>query len=376
MRNALFACLVLTQTFAFAESSDIYEMRKQDFIKAEEKNRSVLSDLYRAQQTLKKINGDKNKLVQRKEKVRAGIDSLNPVLTSAEQKILNQKIEIQKRLQYIVKFQDMSLLKIVFSSQSPSELDRNLRILRSLTERDYTLLKTYFKNVAILKNKKDELLKKQHSFAELEKQIAETEKRLKTTAQNKNKMLAKIDRQKSSLLSRLQQIREKKLKNVDKFDLTDQKREQFLSTLLEPLFFERKGSIESPANGQFIQKFGYFSHPTFKTKIRHKGLFIGTDTFSEIKSIARGRVVYLNKDRTSGNTIILDHSDHYYSVYSYIDEPLVKEGDPIEEGQLLAKGVRPHPFFGEGLYFELRHFSEPVDPIAWLQPGPSVRSMK
>src|SRR5690606_24587610 len=155
------------------------------------------------------------------------------------------------------------------------------------------------------------------------------------------------------LLSRLQEIRQKKIVDIKNFDLNDKKREQFLSTLLEPLFFEKKGSLTAPMNGHFIQKYGYFSHPIFKTQIRHKGVFIGASTLADVKSIAKGKVVYLEKAKTSGYTIIVDHSDHYYSVYSYVENPSVKVGTEVEEGQLVAKGVRKHPFFGEGLYFEL-----------------------
>ncbi len=357
---------------------DLYEKRKQDYIQIEEQNRSILGDLYRTQQSIKRINSDKNRLVQQKENVRSNIAKLNPVLVLAEQKISDQKIEIQKRLHYIVKFQDMSLFKIVFSSQSPSELDRNLRILRNLTDRDYTLLKTYFKNTAALKQKKEELLEKQASLTELEKQIVVAETRLNKVTANKNKMLVRIAKQKNNLIGRLRQIRQKKLEDVSSFDLNDQKREEFLSTLLEPLFFERKGSLQAPVEGYPIQSFGYFSHPVYKTKIRHKGVFLGTSTLAEIKSIAKGKVVHMEEARSSGHTIIVDHSDHYYSVYSYIESPMVKVGDDVHEGQVFATGVRQHPFFGEGLYFELRHFSEPVDPMKWIRTSTNtaMRSVK
>src|SRR5690606_8683854 len=86
----------------------------------------------------------------------------------------------------------------------------------------------------------------------------------------------------------------------------------------------------------------------------------------EAKAVAKGKVVYIDRSRESGNTIIIDHGDHYYSVYSYVDDPAVKLDEEVQEGQVLAKSVHNHPFFGEGLYFEMRHFSEPIDPAKWL----------
>lgn len=338
-----------------------YEKGRQDFIEKEEQNRNVLSEIYLAQQNIKKINAEKNRLIMKRESTEKHIEKLNPLVLSAEEKILSQKIEIQKRLLYIVKFQDLSVLKVVFSSQTPSEMDRNLRILKVLTDRDYALLKTYFKNVRTLKTKQEELLAKQKSLLTLEKEILHKEALLKTNSEKKNKMLADIDSQKLKLLSKLKDIRSKKYQSKD-----DIKKEEFLATVFEPLFFEKKGKLLPPVEGQVVQKYGYFSHPKYNTQIRHKGLFISTDTLVDAKAVAKGKVVHLEKSVGSGYTLILDHSDHYYSVYSYVNDPAVKLYDYVEEGQVLTKSVQSHPFFGEGLYFEMRHFSEPVDPIAWV----------
>lgn len=347
----------------------VYEKNRQDYILKEEQNRNVLSELYRTQQNIKKINSDKNKLLIKKDNTEKHIEKLNPLVQSAEQKISSQKIDIQKRLLYIVKFQDMSVLKVVFSSQNPSELDRNLRILKNLTDRDYTLLKTYFKNVKTLKVKQKELLAKQQSLLLLEKEILNKEAQLKSGSEKKNKMLADIDNQKSKLLAKLKDIRKKKSQSTSDITKDDLKKEEFLSTLFEPLFFEKKGKLNAPVDGVVLQKYGYFSHPKYKTQIRHKGLFIGTNSMTDTKAIAKGRVVHLENSKESGYTMVIDHADHYYSVYSYINDAAVKIHEDVLEGQVIARSVRSHPFFGEGLYFEMRHFSEPVNPIAWFDPN-------
>lgn len=363
---SLVLSLLLTQVAASDKAIESYEKNRQSYLYKEEQNRNILAEIYKAQQDIKKINSDKNKLLIKKENIQKQIEKLNPLVQSAEQKILTQKIEIQKRLLFILKFQDMNFLKVVFSSQSPSELDRNLRILRNVTDRDYVLLKTYSKNVKVLKIKQEELLSKKAALAQLEVDILKKEEQLKAKSESKNKMLAEIENQKQKLLSRLQNIRKKK--EMDKGLLTqdDKKREEFLSTLFEPLFFEKKGLLKSPIDGKLVQKFGYFMHPKYKTQIRHKGLFIESNTFNEIKSIARGKVAHIEQSKSSGYTIIIDHYDHYYSVYSYVADPNVKVGQEVSEGQLIANSVYSHPFFGEGLYFEMRHFSEPIDPIAWF----------
>jgi septal ring factor EnvC (AmiA/AmiB activator) len=368
----LFLWLLTFSLNSHADNSAVnYEKNRQDYIHKEEQNRNVLSELYKTQQNIKKINSDRNKLLTKKESIERHIGKLNPLVQSAEQKISSQKIDIQKRLLYLSKFQDMSVLKVVFSSQSPSELDRNLRILKNLTDRDYVLLKTYFKNVKTLKIKQKELLAKRESLLNLEKEISSKEIELQSGSAKKNQMLADIDSQKSKLLSKLRDIRKKKSLGASDITKDDLQKEEFISTLFEPLFFERKGKLSSPVNGVVIQKYGYFTHPKYKTQIRHKGLFIGTNTTVDTKAVAKGKVVHLENSRESGYTIVIDHADHYYSVYSYMNEPAVNLNDEVQDGQVIAHSVQSHPFFGEGLYFEMRHFSEPIDPVAWFEPNSS-----
>jgi septal ring factor EnvC (AmiA/AmiB activator) len=360
-------------TFSFNLYADnpvnVYEKNRQDYIQKEEQNRNVLSELYQTQQNIKKINSEKNKLLVKKEQIKKNIEKLNPLVQTGEQKISEQKIDIQKRLLYIIKFQDMSLLKVAFSSQNPSELDRNLRILKNLTELDYHQLKAYFKNVKTLKSKQTELLAKQKALLLLEREIVSKETELKSGSEKKNKMLADIDDQKTKLLEKLKAIRKKKAQSTDALSKDELKKEEFLSVLFEPLFFEKKGKLNAPIEGMVVQKYGYFMHPKYKTQIRHKGIFIGANPIVDTKSVAKGKVVYLEKSKESGYTAVVDHSDHYYSVYSYINNPAIKLDDEVQEGQIIAHAVQTHPFFGNGLYFEMRHFSEPIDPAAWFVPN-------
>ncbi len=68
-----------------------------------------------------------------------------------------------------------------------------------------------------------------------------------------------------------------------------------------------------------------------------------------------------------GRTLIIDHGDHYYSVYSNIEGIDVGLGDEVEQNQVVAKsGLDPARSI-EGIYFEIRHFSEPADPSLWMK---------
>jgi septal ring factor EnvC (AmiA/AmiB activator) len=338
-----------------------YIQKRQEYLKKDEQDRNILAQIFEMQKNLKKINHEKGTLVSKRENTQKQIEKLNPLVQSAEGHLLDQKIELQKRLLYISKFQDMNFLKILFSSQAPSELDRNLRILKNFTQRDYLVLKKYFANVKVLKTKKEELSHKIKSVAELEAAVAQKEKQLQSQTKKKNQLLAEIQNQKKNLFQKLRLIRAKATQSVD-----DLKKQEFLSTILEPLFFEKRGELDLPTKGHIIQKYGYFEHPVYKTQIRNKGVFIQAPLLSDVQAVADGEVVYEEKIPMAGYTIIINHGDHYYSVYSYLGEPLVHLRENVSEGEILATSVSYHPFLGQGMYFELRHFSEPEDPQPWF----------
>ena len=81
---------------------------------------------------------------------------------------------------------------------------------------------------------------------------------------------------------------------------------------------------------------------------------------SKVKSVFAGTVAFVGSLAGYGKTLVIDHGDHYYTVYSHTDSISVGEGDEVAQNQIIASS-------GEGLYFEVRHFSEPYDPSSWIK---------
>lgn len=358
--KAIFIVVLFASMIAGASMESSYLNQREKFLKKDSQNRNILSDLYRMQSGIKKLHQEKGKIQTKVEKAQKGIEGISPLVQKAESALLVQKIQIQKRLMYILKFQDMSFLKILFSSQTPSEMDRNLRILKGLTERDYVSLRGYFQNVKAIINKKKELLYKKKELDQLLVDLQKKEELLNSKTKEKAIVLSSLKKQQKDLLLNLKKMRE----NTQ--NLSDEKKE-FLDVLFEPLFFERKGSLKKPVVGQYLQGYGVMEHPLYKTQLRHKGIFIGANKGENVKSVASGKVSYVSDLQGLGKTLILDHGDHYFSVYSQLKNIDLKVGDAVSEGQVVAQIGYPNPFFGEGLYFELRHFAEPVNPQEWFE---------
>ncbi|HWU84188.1 MAG TPA: peptidoglycan DD-metalloendopeptidase family protein, partial [Rhodocyclaceae bacterium] len=98
-----------------------------------------------------------------------------------------------------------------------------------------------------------------------------------------------------------------------------------------------------------------------------KGLFIRAAEGSEVKSIAAGQVVFADWLRGFGNLIIVDHGDGYLTVYGNNESLFRQTGDNVKSGEAIASvgnsGGNPE----SGLYFELRHQGQVLDPLKWVR---------
>jgi murein hydrolase activator len=93
-------------------------------------------------------------------------------------------------------------------------------------------------------------------------------------------------------------------------------------------------------------------------------VFSSAATGSEVKAIANGRVVFSEWMRGFGNLLIIDHGDAYLSIYGNNDSCSSKSEKPSKVAKQLPVGnTGGNP--ESGLYFEIRHKGQPIDPLTW-----------
>ena len=99
----------------------------------------------------------------------------------------------------------------------------------------------------------------------------------------------------------------------------------------------------------------------FSVKDKHLGLTFDTQAGQEVYAIRAGTVVYSgDKLKSLGKMIIIKHAFGFYSTYTQNQEYYVREGDHIEKGELIAKtGKKP-------FYFEMKKYSETINPLKYL----------
>jgi septal ring factor EnvC (AmiA/AmiB activator) len=126
-------------------------------------------------------------------------------------------------------------------------------------------------------------------------------------------------------------------------------------------FARQRGNLRLPTRGSVSGRFGAARDGGGTWR----GLFIKAGSGSEVKAIAGGRVVFAEWMRGFGNLLIVDHGDAYLSIYGNNDSLLKQVGQAVKGGETVAtvgnSGGNPE----SGLYFELRHQGQPIDPMKW-----------
>jgi murein DD-endopeptidase MepM/ murein hydrolase activator NlpD len=92
-----------------------------------------------------------------------------------------------------------------------------------------------------------------------------------------------------------------------------------------------------------------------------------------VTAVDTGVVAYAgNELRGYGNLVLVKHPSGWITAYAHCDELLVKRGDAVHRGQVIAKVGTTGGVGEPQLHFELRRGKRPVDPKEFLAPAPSA----
>jgi len=125
-----------------------------------------------------------------------------------------------------------------------------------------------------------------------------------------------------------------------------------------------KGRFVWPVEGQVMATF--HTNATAE-KRRHDGIDISAPAGTTVRAADSGKVVYSdNKMRGYGNLIIIEHGDHFFTIYAHNEENLVKEEVPVKQGDAIARVGKTGSATGPHLHFEIRKGSTLLDPSKFL----------
>lgn len=134
-------------------------------------------------------------------------------------------------------------------------------------------------------------------------------------------------------------------------------------------FGAHRGQLRWPVEGRVVAEFGFEVHPKYGTKVPQNGIVIAAPDGTDITATADGVVEFVDWYDGYGRTVILNHGSGYYSLYAHASAVLVRRGDRVDAGTVIAKVGDTDSIRGSCLHFELRHREEALNPRQWLRAG-------
>jgi murein DD-endopeptidase MepM/ murein hydrolase activator NlpD len=128
---------------------------------------------------------------------------------------------------------------------------------------------------------------------------------------------------------------------------------------------EPAGGIPSfrwPVRGRIIAGFGPKPNGS-----QNDGINLAVPEGTPIKAADDGVVAYAgNELKGYGNLVLIRHANGYVSAYANASKLLVKRGDEVRRGQVIANAGQTGNVTSPQLHFEIRKGSTPVDPTKYL----------
>ncbi|MFB3786002.1 MAG: peptidoglycan DD-metalloendopeptidase family protein [bacterium] len=123
---------------------------------------------------------------------------------------------------------------------------------------------------------------------------------------------------------------------------------------------------QAPLQGLVTSNFGNRVHPILGYEQFHRGIDIGVEAGTPIRSIQPGRVSFSGAKDGYGQVVQIDHGGGMQSLYAHLSERFVETGDEVGSEDSIGLSGNSGRSTGPHLHFEIRRHGEAVNPLAMV----------
>ena len=127
-----------------------------------------------------------------------------------------------------------------------------------------------------------------------------------------------------------------------------------------------------PVRGWITSPYGYRRDPFTGRREFHEGVDIAAPIGAPIRAPADGVVVFVGRKPGYGKMVILDHGYGYSTAYGHCSKILVRIGQRVKRGQIIAKVGNTGRSTAPHLHYEVRVGKVAVNPYYYLRLGRTI----
>ncbi len=131
-----------------------------------------------------------------------------------------------------------------------------------------------------------------------------------------------------------------------------------------------------PVDGKVLSPFGWQSEAGQRRETMQEGVRLEGGLGTSVKAAAAGRVKMVGDSARYGKVLVIEHGQDIESFYGHLGEVLVKEGETVSQGQVVARVGKTGMATGPQLYFEVREKGSAIDPFTRIKGDTAGREGK
>ncbi len=319
------------------------------------------------------------------------IKSLEENMKKNEEEIGEKKKEVERfkhvidgRIRNLYKNIDTyssPILRVFYTSENVLDYIDKIVSMNKFIELDRYTIEKVLNHISEIevKNKSIESSKKliDEKISKVNKTIGETNENIKILEEKKKEKeneineIKKLNEELSNTYSAISKDKSEIHDEIVKLYEDNERLQEEQKKYMEKLNKENKkakpkvkyGKYIKPVQGKITSRFGKRVHPVTGKESNHTGLDIAAPMGEGVKASLGGEVVSAGwYSNVYGNVVIINHGNNIQTFYAHLSKVLVKKGEHVNQGDIIAKVGTTGLSTGPHLHFEIYVNGERVDP--------------
>ncbi len=326
------------------------------------KESSVLAELKRIERQLSVKERDVRVFESNLTQCERDIRRLRKALEEAERRSKETRAQMDKRLVALYKFGygggQLSYLKLLLGAGDVSDLTTRYKYMSAIASADKELLDKVVAQRAEINLKKEEVEDRKNRILKYKAGTERVRKEILNKRQERQRALDRLRKSKKTLDETLAEL-ERSVNEIESLIVQLRRSPEVLTYEEITDLGKERGRLPWPVSGRIIGN----SAPSMK------GVTIQAQYGTNIRCIANGIVDYARwfDGVGFGQMVIIDHGNGYRTLYAHASELLVKEGEKVKGGQVIAKVGDTGSIKGPILYFEIWKGATAMSTRQWLR---------
>ena len=305
------------------------------------------------------------------------IDLYNKQTTNLKNAIAanNSEMELIKK-QYaersinLYKKKNQQFRGLIFNSNSLNQMvyrikyyniisDLNQKTVDKLAQSQFYNNKKKQEIAALLKDTDKNKVLKNNELQSLDRTKRYQEKLLSDLKKEEVSIKKEIDKQ-INQINALETLRKTIIESKKKYDEEQLAKLKTIKTDIK----KYKGKLIWPVDGKIVKGFGPQWNPKLNTTLDNPGIDIAANSTASVKSVFDGLVTTITFISGYGTTVIIDHDDGYFTVFTHLENLLINENMIVKEGQEIG-------FVSNNniIHFEIWGNNQKLNPTQWIKNG-------